>query len=214
MFDPELAALRTDYETAGLDLTDLHPDPIEQFGRWFREAVSSGIPEPHAMTLATATPDGKPSARTVLLKGFDRQGFVFFTNYESKKAIEMEQNPRAALVFLWAALHRQVRVEGTVARTSAEVSDAYFASRPPGARISAAASPQSRVIPSRAWLEARVEELRLAHPDGNVPRPDFWGGYVVKPEEIEFWQGRANRLHDRMRYQRRESGWIIERLAP
>jgi pyridoxamine 5'-phosphate oxidase len=212
MFDPELAALRTNYDTPGIDVGDLDPDPVEQFRRWFHEAMAAGVEEPHAMTLATAGRDGRPSARTVLLKGYDREGFVFFTNYESRKAVQLEENPRAALVFLWSKVHRQVRVEGNVIRTSPEVSDAYFASRPLGARLSAIASPQSRVVPSREWLEARVEELRRAGDD--PPRPHYWGGYVVRPVEFEFWQGRADRLHDRFRYRRQETGWVIERLAP
>jgi pyridoxamine 5'-phosphate oxidase len=166
------------------------------------------------MTLATATPDGRPSARMVLLRGFDERGFCFYTNYESRKAAELAANPRAALVFWWAELERQVRIEGTVERTSRAESEAYFASRPPGSQLSAAASPQSRVIADRAVVERRVAELATAVPDGPVPLPDFWGGYRLAHEVVEFWQGRPNRLHDRLRYRRAGETWRIERLAP
>lgn len=194
---------------------EVAPDPIDQFERWFAEALAARVETPEAMTLATATPDGRPSARMVLLKGVDQRGFVFFTNYESRKSGELAQNPRAALVFYWPALHRQVRVEGSVEPVSAAESDAYFQSRAPGSRIGASASPQSQVIPDRAWLDERVRELVARYPDGEVPRPAFWGGFRVSPTRIEFWQGRLNRLHDRLRYTWLDDGrWKIERLAP
>jgi pyridoxamine 5'-phosphate oxidase len=166
------------------------------------------------MTLATATPDGRPSARMVLLRGFDERGFCFYTNYESRKGIELAANPRAALVFWWGELERQVRIEGTVSATSREESEAYFHSRPPGSQLSAAASPQSRVIEGRAILERRVAELATGSTDGKVPLPEFWGGYRLAHEVVEFWQGRPNRLHDRLRYRRVGAAWRIERLAP
>jgi pyridoxamine 5'-phosphate oxidase len=166
------------------------------------------------MTLATATPDGRPSARMVLLRGFDERGFCFYSNYESRKAAELAANPRAALVFWWDALERQVRIEGRIERTTREESEAYFHSRPPGSQLSAAASPQSRVIEDRAMLEERVRRLATDSHNGQVPLPDFWGGYRLAPEVVEFWQGRPNRLHDRLRYRRAGDAWKIERLAP
>ncbi len=201
-------------DSAGLREADVDPDPIVQFQRWFADARATGDPLPEAMTLATATSTGIPSARMVLLKGVDDSGFVFFTNYESQKGEELADNPRAALVFYWGKLGRQVRVNGTVSRVTAVESDAYFRSRPLESRLSAAASPQSEVIVSRDQLEARVEELRRQH-DGDVPRPAFWGGYRLSPDTIEFWLHRENRLHDRLRYTRQPSGtWRLERLAP
>ncbi len=199
---------------AGLREEDVDPDPIVQFHRWFAEARATGDPLPEAMNLATTTRTGIPSARMVLLKGVDARGFVFFTNHESQKGKDLAENPRAALVFYWGKLGRQVRVSGTVSRVSSEESDAYFRNRPLESRLSAAASPQSAVIPSRDVLEKRVEELRRQY-DGDVPRPSFWGGYRVSPESIEFWLHRENRLHDRLRYIRRPNGtWRLERLAP
>jgi pyridoxamine 5'-phosphate oxidase len=193
---------------------DVDPDPIVQFQRWFADSRATGDPLPEAMTLATATRIGTPSARMVLLKGVDARGFVFFTNHESQKGKDLADNPRAALVFYWAKLGRQVRVSGTVSRVTPEESDAYFRNRPLESRLSAAASPQSAVIPGRDVLEARVEELRRRH-DGDVPRPAFWGGCRVSPETIEFWLHRENRLHDRLRYTRESRGtWRLERLAP
>jgi pyridoxamine 5'-phosphate oxidase len=188
-------------------------DPIELFQVWFEAASESGILMPEAMTLATATPDGVPSARMVLLKGVDPSGFVFFTNYGSQKASELDANPRAALCFHWAVLQRQVRVTGTVARVTEEESAAYFATRGRGSQLGAWASRQSRVLERRAELEERVREVDAEHA-GEVPRPPFWGGYRVTPERIEFWQGRADRLHDRLRFQRDGDGWSTERLYP
>jgi len=206
--------MRREYTRAALAEADVDADPVVQFGRWFEQAEQAGLLEPHAVTLATATPDGRPSARMVLLRGFDERGFCFYTNYESRKAAELAANPRAALVFWWGELERQVRIEGTVERTSRAESEAYFASRPPGSQLSAAASPQSRVIGDRAALERRVADLATAVPDGHVPLPDFWGGYRLAHEVVEFWQGRPNRLHDRLRYRRAGDTWRIERLAP
>jgi pyridoxamine 5'-phosphate oxidase len=200
---------------AGLVEADVDPDPMVQFGRWFDDAMAADLVEPSAMTLATATADGVPSARMVLLRGVDQRGFVFYSNYESRKAAELTANPLAALVFWWGELQRQIRVEGPVERTSQEESAAYFRTRPLGSRLSAWASPQSRVIPSRAVLDERVAELAAGHPDGDIPLPPFWGGYRLVPELVELWQGRPNRLHDRLRYTRLvDGGWRIERLAP
>ena len=208
-----IADLRKDYMQRGLQESDVDPDPIAQFRRWFDEALAAHLPEPNAMTLATATPDGKPSARSVLLKGFDQRGFVFFTNYESRKAHELIANPQAALIFYWAELERQVRVEGSVSRVSEEESDAYFASRPRSSQLGAWTSPQSQVIAGRAVLDQRLEQMGQQFGD-DVPRPPHWGGFRVAPQVIEFWQGRPSRLHDRLRYRCEDGRWIIERLAP
>jgi pyridoxamine 5'-phosphate oxidase len=206
--------MRREYTREALAEADVDADPVVQFGRWFEQAEQAGLLEPTAMTLATATPDGRPSARMVLLRGFDERGFCFYTNYESRKGVELAANPRAALVFWWGELERQVRIEGPVAPTSRAESEAYFHSRPPGSQLSAAVSPQSRVIQDRAVLERRVAELAADSADGQVPLPDFWGGYRLTHEVVEFWQGRPNRLHDRLRYRRAGDGWKIERLAP
>ena len=198
---------------AGLSEADADADPLRQFERWLRDAVEAGVPLPNAMTLATVTAQGAPSARVVLLKGVERGGFVFFTNYLSRKARELEARAAACLVFLWSDLERQVRIEGRVEKVTAAESDAYFATRPLGARLSAWASPQSEGVPSRQSLQDRFSEMQKAHGD-NPARPAHWGGYRVLPESIEFWQGRADRLHDRLLYRRAANGWTLERLAP
>jgi pyridoxamine 5'-phosphate oxidase len=192
----------------------IDPDPIRQFGAWFADAAE--LPDSNAMALATSTRDGRPSARMVLLKGFDDRGFTFFTNYESRKADELRENPRAALVFFWQQLHRQIRIEGSVERTSGEESDAYFATRARGSQVAARASDQSRPLSGREELERRVELVETAFAHRPVERPECWGGYRLVPNSIEFWQGQANRLHDRLRYTRMEVGgaWTTERLAP
>ena len=189
-------------------------DPIAEFARWFAEAQAAEVEEPNAMVLATATPGGAPSARVVLLKGFDERGFVFFTDYRSRKGAELEANPRAALVLHWSELERQVRISGEVTRTSMEESETYYRSRPLGSRLGAWVSHQSLAIPSREVLEDGLREVERRFAGGEVPLPPYWGGYRVKPEAIEFWQGRENRLHDRIRYQREGPTWRIERLGP
>jgi pyridoxamine 5'-phosphate oxidase len=194
---------------------DLDADPILQFTMWLQQAVEAGLPEPTAMTLATASADGVPAARMVLLKGCDPRGFIFFSNYESAKGHDLAANPRAALVFFWAPLERQVRVAGDVSRLSPEESDAYFASRPRGSRLGALASRQSSVIPNREALERRLAEVETLYPGDAIPRPAYWGGFCVSPRWIEFWQGRPSRLHDRLRYTRQpDEAWTVERLAP
>ncbi|HTG95508.1 MAG TPA: pyridoxamine 5'-phosphate oxidase [Pyrinomonadaceae bacterium] len=197
-----------------LDEQTIDREPINQFKRWFEDAVASGMKLPEAMTLATATRDGKPSARVVLLKGVDSDGFVFYTNYRSAKARDLEANPHAALVFYWSQFDRQVRVEGTVERVSTEESRAYFKTRPRESQIGAWASPQSNVIENREVLEARVAELEQLYGDGELECPEHWGGYRVKPTRIEFWKGRLGRLHDRIVYERDGTHWNINRLAP
>jgi len=198
-----------------LDERRIDEDPIKQFQRWFDEAVTAKLPMPEAMSLATVTPDGRPAARMVLLKQVDGYGFVFFTNYQSAKAKQLEINPYAALVFFWPQLERQVRVEGKVSKTSAEESAAYFATRPRESQIGAWASPQSEVIPAREVLEQRAHELAEQYCDRDVDCPAFWGGYRLKPDRIEFWKGRVGRLHDRMLYELQPDGtWTIKRLAP
>lgn len=210
----EISELRREYRAAGLDRDQLDDDPVAQFGRWFGEAERAEEIEPNAMTLATSSPDGRPSARIVLLKGFGPDGFVFFSNYASRKGDELAANPNAALVFWWPPLERQVRLEGSVERTTTEESEAYWASRPLGSRLAALASAQSQVLAGREELVRRVEELAARHRDGDVPLPEAWGGYRLVPDAFEFWQGQPNRLHDRFRYTRHQGGWLVERLSP
>ena len=211
----DIASLRREYETEGLRRSDLHHDPIEQFKTWFSTAVNSSIPDANAITLATATSDGKPSARIVLLKAIDARGFSFFTNYQSDKGRELEANPRAAFVVYWVQLERQIRVTGQVERSTREESQAYFQSRPRGSQLGAWVSHQSEVIDARRILEARLAEMTERFADREIELPPHWGGYRIVPETFEFWQGRANRLHDRFRYTRNRDGtWKIDRLAP
>jgi pyridoxamine 5'-phosphate oxidase len=210
----DLAALRRNYSLSSLTEADVDPDPIRQFERWFADAVSAQVLEPNAMTLATASRDGVPSARIVLLKGVDVNGFVFYTDYRSRKGAELAENPLAALTFLWKEIERQVRISGAVSRVSASESEAYFRTRPAGSRLGAWASQQSAVIPNRGDLEDRLREVASRFADGDVPLPPHWGGFRVLPDEIEFWQGRPDRLHDRILYRRGESGWAISRLSP
>jgi pyridoxamine 5'-phosphate oxidase len=208
-----IADLRQEYMRAGLSEAQANPDPLRQFERWFEDALRAKLPLPNAMTLATVTPSGAPSARIVLLKGVERGGFVFFTNYLSRKGRELERSAKACLLFLWSDLERQVRIDGAVEKVTAAESDTYFATRPLGARLSAWASAQSAPVPSRATLEKALEESRARH--GEKPaRPPHWGGYRVMPQEIEFWQGRADRLHDRLVYRKQDDSWAIERISP
>lgn len=209
-----LADLRKDYSMSGLLEKDLARDPFRQFEKWFQEAEAAKLVEPNAMTLATATKDGRPSARTVLLKGMDGRGFVFYTNYESRKGRELAENPRASLAFPWIALERQVIIEGTLTKLSREESAAYFHSRPRASQLGAWVSQQSSIITGRSVLEDAMKALEKKHAGAEIPLPPAWGGYRLSPESVEFWQGRRSRLHDRLRYRREAGEWIVERLAP
>jgi pyridoxamine 5'-phosphate oxidase len=209
-----ISDLRRDYTLRGLTEADVHADPVEQFRVWFDQALAAGVPDANAMALATTKPDGRPSARMVLLKHFDANGFLFFTNYQSRKGRELARNPAAALLFFWPQLERQVRIEGVVEFTTAEESDAYFRSRPLDSRLSAKASPQSEVVSGRGQLEQLLAEVRARFPGDDVPRPPHWGGYRLTPELFEFWQGGPGRLHDRLEYYRAGGAWRLRRLAP
>jgi len=209
-----ISSIRKDYQLQSLSESDVKQDPIGQFGKWWDEAIASSIDEVNAMTLSTVTAEGKPSARIVLLKGFDERGFVFFTNYESNKGAQLTANPFASLVFFWKELERQVRIEGICEKVSEQDSDDYFHSRPIGSQLGACASPQSRVIESRRVIENNLEKLQDQYRDTEIPRPAHWGGYRVVPQAIEFWQGRSSRLHDRIKYTKENQSWKIVRLAP
>jgi len=210
----DLAVLRREYALSALSEADVDPDPIRQFERWFADAIAAEVLEPNAMALATATPGGMPSARIVLLKGIDAGGFLFYTDYRSRKGAELTENPRAAVVLLWKEIERQVRVSGVVSRVSPAESEAYYRSRPIGSRLGAWASHQSAVIASRDELEQRLREVQSRFTGDDVPLPPHWGGFRIAPDELEFWQGRPDRLHDRLCYRRDPSGWVISRLSP
>ena len=210
-----VATNAADWPTRGLDEDMLAADPHDQFDHWMADVIEAGLPEPTAMVLATVSAAGQPRARTVLLKGHDKDGFTFFTNRTSRKGTDLDEVPRACLLFPWHAIHRQVIVEGTVTRITAEASAAYFRTRPRGSQLAAWASRQSTVISSRQELDDRYELMERRWPDGaEVPLPEVWGGYLVTPQSIEFWHGRVNRMHDRLRYRRADERWVVERLAP
>jgi pyridoxamine 5'-phosphate oxidase len=210
----EIANIRKDYTSRTLEITSVNTDPIRQFKSWMDEVLKNKIDEPNAMMLATTGENMQPSARIVLLRDFSEDGFVFYTNYSSLKGSQIAENPRVALSFFWKELERQVRVEGSIERLSEKLSNKYFLARPFESRLSAAISPQSEVIPDREYLENLREKLREQYPNQDLPKPKDWGGYLVKPKSIEFWQGRAGRLHDRILYRAKNNDWIIERLAP
>ncbi len=214
MNERALSDLRREYVVGGLDESDLDPQPIAMFRRWLHDATVAGLHEPNAMVLSSVSAEGTPSARIVLLKGLDDHGFVFFTNYESRKARELDANPACALLFPWHALERQVRVEGRATRLGDAENAAYFATRPRASQLGAWASPQSEVVGSRAELDERYAEMTARFADDDVPLPPYWGGYQLEPNLVEFWQGRRGRMHDRLRYRRDDSGWSTERLAP
>jgi pyridoxamine 5'-phosphate oxidase len=209
-----LADLRRDYSLAGLLEKDLAKEPFRQFEKWFQEAEAAKVPEPNAMVCSLATKDGRPSSRIVLLKGLDGRGFVFFSNYESRKGRELSENPRASLLFPWISMERQVVVEGVVTKLTREESDAYFHSRPRGSQLGAWVSQQSSIVPSRTHLDEALKQVEQKYAGKEGPMPPYWGGYRVAPETVEFWQGRRNRLHDRLRYRRDKNEWVTERLAP
>lgn len=215
MSEIHLADIRKDYKMASLNESDVLDNPFHQFEKWFKEVIHSGIDESNAMTLATADSAGRPSARIILLKGFDERGFHFFTNYESKKARQISENPHGALVFFWKELERQVRIEGIIMKAGEKESEQYYHSRPPGSQIGAWASPQSKVIPNRDFLEDRVQQFSLKFTNTSPEKPPYWGGFILQPNLFEFWQGRPSRLHDRIQYSlQKNTQWKKERLAP
>ena len=206
--------LRHDFSKQSLSESDVDKNPILQFEKWFKEAVNAKVNEPNAMTVCTATKDGKPSARILLIRNFDENGFVFYTNYNSRKGLEIEENPYCSILFFWPELERQVRIEGVLQKQSREESDIYFQTRPRTSKLGAWSSPQSKIIESRKVLDEAYQKNSEKFPDEQVPRPEFWGGYLLKPNRIEFWQGRPSRLHDRIVYEKQNAGWDIVRLAP
>ena len=210
----KLQKLREDYSKHSLDESDVSSDPIEQFEKWIKEALKAEVPEPNAMTLSTVGAGNKPHSRVVLLKGIENDEFIFYTNHKSDKGAEIAQNPNVALCFLWLELERQVRIEGKAEKLSEDESEAYFKKRPYKSQIGALASNQSSVVPNRAFLEDRFKELEEIYSEGNVPKPESWGGYRVKPEVLEFWQGRRSRLHDRIKFEKVGDKWDIKRLSP